>query len=519
VKQHRAPYDFLIVGAGTAGCVLAARLSEDPSVSVAVVEAGPDYPDLESLPFKIRDGLFTSADIIPGDHEWGFRAKPNAVAAEMLVPRGKVVGGSSSVNGQMFLRGVPEDYDGWAAAGNPLWSFDSVLPFFVKVERDLDFAGDYHGSDGPIPVRRWPRSSWLPPQEAFYAACIDAGFPDCPDHNAPHVSGVGPTPLNQLNGVRWSTNVGYLVPARARKNLTVYGDTTAHRVLFERGRAIGAEVAGPGGVDRIMAGETILASGPIKSPHLLMLSGVGPAEQLERFGVPVVAALQGVGRNLRDHPNIGVLWPYAPGYSVDPFQPRYQVILRYTAEGSKLRNDMQIFFSSFATRRVDRGGTGMESLGIAMQPVLNLAVSQGQISLASADPAVQPRLEYHLLDEEFDRSRMREAMRMCGEFGRHAAFGELVSGVTVPDRRTLDSDRALDQWLLREVGTTHHISGTCRMGPSTDPMNVIDQHGRVHGVRNLRVADASIMPDCVRANTNATVMMIGERMADAILRL
>jgi choline dehydrogenase len=509
-------YDYLIIGAGTAGCVLAARLSEDPSVSVCVIEAGPDYPTLESLPPKIRDGLLTSADIMPGDHEWGFTASPNADAPEMFVPRGKIVGGSSAVNGQMFLRGVPEDFDGWAAAGNPLWSFDSVLPFFVNLENDLDFSGAYHGKIGPIPVRRWARPEWLPPQEAFYAACRDAGYPDSPDHNAPDATGVGPTPLNQVDRVRWSTHVGYLMPARARRNLTVMSDTLALRVLVETGRAIGAELSHEKGISRIGAGEVILSAGPIKSPQLLMLSGIGPAAELRRFGIGVIVDLPGVGRNVRDHPNVGVLFPYADSYRVRPDLPRYQVILRYTAPGSPFRNDLQIFFTSFATRRVDRGGTGMDSLGIAFQPVLNLAVSQGVFALQSADPTVQPRLDYHLLDEEFDRARMRHAMRMCADLGDHASFRDLVSGLTTPERRVLDSDVALDRWLRREVATTHHISGTCRMGPSSDRMTVVDERGRVHGVRSLRVADASIMPDCVRANTNATVMMIGERLADII---
>ena len=267
------------------------------------------------------------------------------------------------------------------------------------------------------------------------------------------------------------------------------------------------------------AGQVILSAGSIKSPHLLMLSGIGPAEQLAKFGIAPVVDLPGVGRNLRDHPNIGVLFPYSDAYSVPPELPRYQVILRYTAPDSQLRNDMQIFFSSFATRRVDRGGTGMESLGIAFQPVLNFAASLGELGLQSADPTVQPRLDYHLLDEAFDRQRMRHAMRICADLGTHAAFSELVSGKTAPDRAVLDSDSELDRWLRREVGTTHHISGTCRMGPADDPMNVIDERGRVHEIQNLRVADASIMPDCVRANTNATVMMIGERMADIIRNL
>lgn len=301
--------------------------------------------------------------------------------------------------------------------------------------------------------------------------------------------------------------------------MTVIPDTLALRVIIENGQAMGAELLGQGGLTRAVAGQVILSAGPIKSPHLLMLSGIGPAGQLAEFGIATEVDLPGVGRNLRDHPNIGVLFPYSDSYRVPPELPRYQVILRYTAPDSPTRNDMQIFFTSFATPRVDGGGTGMESLGIGFLPVLNLAVSQGELGLQSADPTVQPQLDYHLLDEAFDRQRMRHAMRLCADLGKHEAFSEIVSGMTTPDDAVLDSDSELDRWLRREVGTTHHISGTCRMGPADDPLNVIDERGRIHGIQNLRVADASIMPDCVRANTNATVMMIGERMADIIQTL
>ena len=453
-------FDYLIVGAGTAGCVLAARLSEDSSVTVGIIEAGPDYPDMDSLPSSIKQGLYTSADIIPGDHEWGIHASPNSHARPMLVPRGKVVGGSSAVNGQMFLRGIPEDFNNWAAEGNPQWDFDAILPYYKKLERDLNFSDEYHGTSGPIPVWRHSREDWLSPQKAFESACISEGYESCPDHNAPYVSGVGATPLNQLEGVRWSTSVGYLMPARQRPNLQIVANATVTKLVIKNGTTSGAEAIIDGRRESFNAREVILAAGPIGSPQLLMLSGIGPESVLRKHDIDVAVDSPGVGQNLRDHPNIGLLWPYADGFSVGPDQPRYQVILRYTAPGSTHRNDMQVFFSSFATPRVDRGGDGMTSLGIAMQPVLNLAKSQGTLSLRSADPHEQPDLEYHLLDESFDIERMSHAIRMCAELGKHPAFEGLVSGETSPDRDTLESDEQLEEWMRQNVGTTHHISGT-----------------------------------------------------------
>ncbi len=366
-------FDVIVVGAGSAGAILAARLSEDASRRVLLIEAGPDYPQLETLPDKLKRGYITAADILPSDHDWGFVGRATEEAEPMAVPRGKVTGGSSALNGEIFLRGIAEDFDNWVAQGNDQWSFDQVLPHYCRLERDLDFDGTYHGPDGPIPVRRWPRSEWLQPQTAFYAACLAAGFHESPDHNAPGAAGVGAIPLNTLDGVRWSTQLAYLNPARERSNLAILPNCTVQKVVIDGQRAIGIQATCDGELLDITAGEVILSAGAIGSPHLLLLSGIGPADQLQRFGIPCVADRPGVGRNLRDHPHVYSTWRPRPEYTMDPKLPRYQVALRYTAPGSRLRNDLQILMVSFATGRVDRGGDGVTPGGITLQPVLNLS--------------------------------------------------------------------------------------------------------------------------------------------------
>jgi choline dehydrogenase len=477
---------------------------------VLLLEAGPDYPNPHQLPDELKYDLGQAASQAGAPHNWNFvgSATPQQPSPS-LVPRGKVTGGTSAINHQIFLRGAPEDFDYWAELGNDEWSYLKVLPYFRKLETDLDIKDDFHGSTGPIPVRRHKQESWLPLQSAFYEACTVAGFPEDSDMNHPESGGVGAMPLNNPEGVRTSTALTYLNSSRHRLNLTIKANVLVRRILFDGNKAIGVQVESSGERFVVEGEEIILSAGAIASPQLLMLSGVGPSDRLLSLGIDVVHDLSGVGKNMENHPSASIRFLPKASFSQEPDVVRNQVALRFTSDGSGTRNDIQIQPTS--SRPV--GGNANE-MRIGCR--LELPVSLGELTLTSVDPNLQPHLDYRFLVEPWDRKRLREAVRRCIDLLEHRAFQNIIGPRVTPTSSDLASDEALDVWLQRTVSIAGHTACTCRMGLAADPLAVVDQYCHVYGLRSLRVVDASVMPKVVRANTNATVIMMGERVADLI---
>jgi choline dehydrogenase len=475
----------VVVGAGSAGCVLAARLSAEPRRRVVLVEAGPDYPSTAALPADLAD-----ASLPASSHDWGLRSEPGGVA----LPRARVVGGCSATNAGFWLRGWPADYDAW-----PGWAFDELLPLFRSVEADRDFADEWHGGDGPVPVSRVPVDELEPYPRAFVDAALACGHAAVADHNRPGAVGVGPTPRNVRDGVRMSTALTHLAPARDRPNLEILAGTTVDRIELVDGRARGVRTQRG---EVIAAATVVLAAGAYGSPAILLRSGIGPGAALRGLGIPSVVDLPGVGDNLVDHPLVAVDLPARPGRR----GPALPVLL--TARSTRADRDGPPDLHLFPAGPFDTPDGAV--FGIVTG--LMAPRSRGSVRLRSADPADPPVIDPAYLRHPDDVTRMVEATRAARRISRTRPLADLVAGPEIaPGAGIADDDTTgLAESICRRVGPYHHPVGTCAMGA------VVDARGGVHGAPGVLVADASIMPTIPSANTNASAVVVAERIASTL---
>ncbi len=491
---------IVIVGAGTSGAVIAARASENPALEIVLVEAGPDY--VGALPLDLDNGKTNSMR----KHDWGYRHAPNPHSPKFLYPRGRVVGGSSAVNTCIALRGQAWEYDEWAALGLPEWAFEHCLPAFVRMEKDLDFGHEpYHGSDGPLPIRRHPEHELLPWNAALIESAVELGHARCADHNAPAPIGIGPQPMNKIEGRRISVARAYLTAkVRARENFTLLADTTVRRVLFDpKKRARGIEVESHGRVREIAADHVIVCGGAIHTPGILLRSGIGDDRDVRRIGVEPISHVPAVAKKLLDHPGLALFfWPKKSFVSKD--DPVIQVMLRITSEGSENPGDLQL-----------QGGSGMPTPFLHL-PVVTLMAhigkpeGHGTIRFESASAHVAPTIVSGLLQNARDRAKAVQCARTLRDLAARGPMAALAKPLW-PRPKVLATDEGLDRYVSRLNDSGYHPCGTVPMGPEGSPAAAVDGRGAVRGVRGLTVADASIMPTIPAVNTNLPTLMIGER--------
>ncbi|OLE37829.1 MAG: hypothetical protein AUG48_03450 [Actinobacteria bacterium 13_1_20CM_3_68_9] len=494
--ELRAP-DVVVVGAGASGCVLASRLIQS-GASVELIESGIDPGPASALPQVLRDA---DAPVLTGQYDWGFR---NALAKgrrSPLLPRGRVLGGSSATNSCVALRPEPTDFDAWALVADSSWSWDSVAPYFTRIESDIDFpTAPYHGSAGPVPVVRWRREELEAPSRAFLDSALAAGYPWCEDLNAPGATGVGLVPMNRRARVRVSAASAYLDPVRNHPNLRVRTSSTVTEVCIRRGRSRGLVIDGPQGRERIAAGQVVLCAGAYGTPWILLRSGVGPPGELRRAGIEVQVDLPGVGQELTDHSHVHLAgsWPGS-----DARRACVQTLGRLTSEDSAVRGDMQLWLLNYVEMASYAPGTVSAGWPVMLCASLQHAESRGSVCL-SANGELRVAID-HLADRA-DTARYRAGVR---SLWRIAGGMNDLSGLDI-DQATIANDALLDHFISDRVQTSHHPMGTARMGASADPDSVVGADLAVHGVAGLHVADASIIPVCVRANIHLTCLVIGE---------
>jgi choline dehydrogenase len=523
-------YDFIVTGAGSAGCAVAGRLSEDGRQRVLLLEAGPrdTYPWIH-IPLGYHK-TFNNPRV-----NWMFDSEPEPElnGRVMYQPRGKVLGGTSSINGMVYMRGNAADYDEWRQRGCEGWDYDSVLPYFRKAEDNQRGANDFHGAGGPLKVQdhRWQPTL----AKAMHDAAVEAGIPHNDDFNGAQQEGVGYYQTTINNARRWSSARAYLKDARSRGNLAIATGAHATRVLIENGRAVGVEYSTPAGLKRARAAREVIVSGGVYgSPQLLMLSGLGPAEHLKQHGIAVVKDVPGVGSNLHDHFNTYVAYKCAQPVTMNdlinsvprqiwagmryafgrtgPLASMGLYVGAFTRSDNRLeRPDLQINMFAWAIKTRDRHGVVPQPFSaFGLSPVHLTPEGRGTVRLKSADPQAPPEIRFNFLKTDNDWSAMLKGMRICREIARQPALKPFIVEEILPGPQVADEGDLRDY--LRATGVSNlHPVGTCRMGHGVDA--VVDPQLRVHGIAGLRVADASIMPSIVAGNTNAPSIMIGEKCA------